>query len=59
MIGEFRGAREAIHAGRGICGDFGWVTEEAAAGQVAACVEDSSRVTCGRRSGSSGAVARP
>ena len=39
MIGEFRGAREAIHAGRGICGDFGWVTEEAAAGQVAASVE--------------------
>ncbi len=39
MLGAFRRAREAIHAGRGICGDFGWVTEEAAAGQVAASVE--------------------
>jgi len=39
MRGEFQRAREAIRAGRGICGDFGWVTEEAAAGQVAASVE--------------------
>jgi class 3 adenylate cyclase/tetratricopeptide (TPR) repeat protein len=39
MRGEFREAREAIHEGRGILEDFGWVTEEASASQVSAQVE--------------------
>jgi class 3 adenylate cyclase/tetratricopeptide (TPR) repeat protein len=39
MRGDFQKARDAIHEGRGILEEFGWVTEEAAASQVSGHVE--------------------